>query len=68
MGTYQEMIAEVRESRVRMSEKCGHDVERLLDYLQSFELKHAKQVELFENHAAPAQPSSSPASSQRRRP
>ena len=44
MSTYQEMIAEVRESRVRMSEKCGHDVERLLDYLLSFEMKHAKQV------------------------
>ena len=37
MGTYQEMIADVRESRVRMSAKCGHDVERLLDYLHSFE-------------------------------
>ena len=48
MGTYQEMIADVRESRVRMSEKCGHDVERLLDYLHSFEMKHAKQVKLFE--------------------
>ena len=53
MGTYQEMIADVRESRVRMSEKCGHDVERLLDYLHSFEIKHAKEVKLFEHPAAP---------------
>ena len=53
MGTYQEMIADVREGRVRMSEKCGHDVERLLDYLHSFEIKHAKEVKLFDNPAAP---------------
>ncbi len=63
MGAYQEMIADVRESRLRMSEKCGHDVEKLLDYLQSFEMKHAKQVKLFENPATPTQPTSSPASS-----
>ena len=48
MGTYQEMITDVRESRVRMSAKCGHDVERLLDYLHSFETKHAKQVKFIE--------------------
>ena len=53
MGTYQEMIADVRESRVRMSAKCGHDVERLLDYLHSFEIKHAKEVKLFETLQRP---------------
>lgn len=63
MGTYQEMIADVRESRLRMSEKCGHDVGRLLDFLQCFEMKHSKQVKLFDNPAAPTQPSSTPASS-----
>lgn len=65
MSTYQEMMAEVRESRVRMSEKCGHDVERLLDYLLYFEMKHAKQVEQFASSAAPVRPSSSPSSIQR---
>ena len=61
MGTYQEMIADVRESRLRMSEKCGHDVGRLLDYLQCFEMKYSKQVKPFDNPAAPTQPSSTPA-------
>ena len=60
MDTYQEIMRDVRESRIRMSERCGHDVERLLDYLQSFEMKYSKQVQRSED---PATPPSSPASS-----
>ena len=62
MGTYEKIMADVRESRVRMSEKCGHDVERLLDYLQSFEMKYSKQVTLLENPTAPGHRASSPSS------
>ena len=65
MSTYQEMIADARESRVRMSEKCGHDVGRLLDYLQCFEMKYSKQVKLFDSPAALMPPSSTPTGSTR---
>ena len=64
MSTYQEMIADARESRVRMSEKCGHDVGRLLNYLRCFEMKYAKHVKLFDSPAALTQPST-PAGSTR---
>lgn len=52
MDTYRELIDSIRESRRQMSEECNHDSARYLAYLQSFNAKYSKQVELFQNRAA----------------
>ncbi len=52
MDAYQELIDSIRESRRRMSEECNHDPGQLLEYLQSFNARYSKQVELFQNRAA----------------
>ena len=52
MDTYRELIDSIRESRRRMSEECNHDSARYLAYLQSFNARYSKQVELFQNRAA----------------
>ena len=41
-------IEEVRRSRVRMSEECGHDVGRYLHMLQDANRRYAEQVRRYE--------------------
>ena len=57
METYRELIDSIRESRRRMSEECDHDPARYLAYLQSFNARYSKQVELFQKlrDSAPAE-------------
>ena len=57
MDTYRELIDRIRESRRRMSEECDHDPARYLVYLQSFNARYSKQVELFQKlrDSAPAE-------------
>ena len=57
MDTYRELIDSVRESRRRMSEECDHDPAIYLAYLQSFNARYSKQVELFQKlrDSAPAE-------------
>ena len=43
-----EIIEEVRRSRVRMSEECGHDVGRYLQMLQDANRRYAEQVRRYQ--------------------
>jgi hypothetical protein len=42
-----DLIDEIRESRLRMSEECKHDLTRYIEYMKSFNAKYSNQVELF---------------------
>lgn len=57
MTDAERVIEEIRESRRRMSEQCGHDPGKLIEYLQTFNRKYVAQVAEFER----AQPTSLPA-------
>ena len=41
------VIREVRESRIHMSEKAGHDPVKFIEHLKSFNRKYATQVKRF---------------------
>lgn len=47
MITFEQAIDEIRESRCRMSEACGHDPAKLVQYLKTFNRKYAAQVERY---------------------
>ena len=51
-----QVIDEVRRSRRRMSEECGHDPARLVRLLQDFNRRYAAQVRTYRRlrRAAPA--------------
>lgn len=42
------VIDEIRRSRCRMSEECGHDIERLVEMLQEYNERYAEQVRRFQ--------------------
>lgn len=42
-----DLIDEIRESRLRMSKECGHDLAKYIEYMKSFNTKYSDQVELF---------------------
>lgn len=42
-----DLIDEIRESRLRMSKECGHNLAKYIEYLKSFNTKYSDQVELF---------------------
>jgi len=50
------IIEEIRRSRCRMSEECGHDIERLVEMLQEYNERYAEQVRRYEElrRVAPA--------------
>ena len=48
MDTYQELMESIRESRVLMSEACGHNSREYIAYLKSFNTKYSDQVKLSE--------------------
>ncbi len=51
MTNTDQVIEEVRRSRCRMSEQCGHDVTRLIELLQASNHRYAAQVrEYRERH------------------
>jgi len=58
-------IEEVRRSRCAMSQRCGHDMARLVEYLRTFDQRYAEQVQRYHDmrRAVPAEsdPSHSPA-------
>jgi hypothetical protein len=54
MTTTEAIIAEIRESRVRMSEQCGHDSASLIAYLKTFNDKYAAQVARYRAERLPA--------------
>lgn len=41
------IIEEIRRSRSRMSEECGHDLHRYLQRLKTFNRRYAAQVEKY---------------------
>jgi len=41
------IIEEIRRSRTRMSEECGHDLHRYLKHLKTFNKRYAAQVEKY---------------------
>ena len=41
------VIDEIRRSRCRMSEECGHDVMRLVEMLQEYNQRYAAQVRRY---------------------
>jgi hypothetical protein len=47
MTEVDEIIEEIRRSRVRMSEECGHDLHRYIEYMKQFNTEYAAQVEEF---------------------
>jgi len=47
------VIEEVRRSRCRMSEQCGHDVTRYLQFLQDFNSRYAAQVRKYRESHGP---------------
>jgi hypothetical protein len=49
------IIGEIRESRVRMSEECGHDPARYIANLKSLNHKYSAQIAMFrEQRKSPA--------------
>ncbi len=44
MNATETVIAEIRESRRRMSEQCGHDPAKYIEYLKTLSDKYAVQV------------------------
>jgi len=54
MVASESVIEEIRESRRRMSEQCGHDPARYIELLKSLNNKYPAQVERYRqefNHA-----------------
>jgi len=54
MKEIDDVIEEIRAGRRRMSEECGHDIRRLIRYLQDFERRHADQIRRWEGARGPA--------------
>ncbi len=55
-----EVVKEVREMRMKISEECGHDLNRLLAYYQEVEKEMRKSGKYkFHNPEPPAQESAS---------
>ncbi len=50
-------IEEVRRSRCAMSQRCGHDMARLVEYLRTFDRSYAEQVQRYHDlhRALPAE-------------
>ncbi|MBM4035382.1 MAG: hypothetical protein FJ291_26870 [Planctomycetes bacterium] len=50
-------IEEVRRSRCAMSQRCGHDMARFVEYLRTFDRRYAEQVQRYNDlyRAAPAE-------------
>jgi hypothetical protein len=40
-------IEEIRESRCRMSEQCGHDLGKYIEYLKTFNDRYSAQVAAY---------------------
>ena len=57
MSTSETIIEEIRESRRRMSEQCGHDPAKYIELLKKFNDKYSVQVARYreERPAAPIQ-------------
>lgn len=47
MTEMDEIIEEIRRSRNRMSEECGHDLHRYLKQLKAFNKRYAAQVKKY---------------------
>lgn len=47
MITSESVIEEIRQSRRRMSEQCGHNPAKYIDLLKTFNDKYATQIERF---------------------
>lgn len=41
------IIEEIRRSRSRMSEECGHNVDKYFEYLREFNERYNKQVKKY---------------------
>ncbi|HIJ73480.1 MAG TPA: hypothetical protein HPP83_05190 [Candidatus Hydrogenedentes bacterium] len=41
------IIEEIRRSRWRMSEECGHDVHRYIEHVKRFNDRYAAEVDAF---------------------
>ena len=56
--TAESVIDEIRQSRRRMSEECGHDPARYIDYMKGFNGKYAAQVKRYREglRSRPAEP------------
>jgi len=54
MKEIDDVIEEIRAGRCRISEECGHDIRRLIRYLQDFERRHADQIRRWEGARGPA--------------
>jgi len=44
MTTSDQVIEEIRRSRCRLSQECGHDVSRYIDRISVFNQKYEEQV------------------------
>ena len=47
MSRTDQVIEEIRSSRRRMSEECGHDPKRLVQLLQGYNRRYAAQVKKY---------------------
>lgn len=47
MSDLDQIIEEIRRSRCRMSEQCGHDLRQYLERLKTFNRRYAPQVEKY---------------------
>ena len=56
--TSDDIIEEIRESRRRMSEQCGHDPVKLIEYLKTFNKKYAAQIKRYRKGHRVAEPKS----------
>lgn len=51
-----EIIEEIRRSRCRMSEQCGHDLRLYIERLKQFNDRYARQVQAFRALSRPSLP------------
>jgi len=47
MTTAEEVIEEIRESRRRISEECGHDLATYIAHLKRLTRKYSRQVQMY---------------------
>ena len=47
MTTAEQVIEEIRESRIRMSDECGNDPAKYIAYLKEFNDKYSAEVKAY---------------------
>ncbi|MCX7046110.1 MAG: hypothetical protein NTX50_11570 [Candidatus Sumerlaeota bacterium] len=52
MKSKDEVISEIREARMLISQECGHDIARYAEYLRNWEKEHAELIRPYKKKPA----------------